>query len=127
MNPPTLLSSRAHGVVDYIFGFVLIVAPFLLGFGDDQAATWVLMIAGVGVIIVSLLTNYELGFFRLIPMPVHLTLDVAAGAFLTMSPWLFGFIDRVSMPHLLAGMVSMIVPVLTTRHPGDRPISSVGS
>lgn len=123
MKTPALLSTKAHGIIDYIFGVTLIVTPFVMGFDDDRAATWVLVIAGFGAILYSLLTDYELGVYRRIPMLAHLTLDVVAGAFLTVSPWLFGFTDRISSPHLLAGMISLIIPVLTTRYPGDRPVN----
>ena len=58
---------------------------------------------------VSLLTDYELGLFKVIPMPMHLALDAANGALLAASPWLFGFAEEVSAPHLGLGLFEIVV------------------
>ena len=60
------------------------------------------------------MTDYELGVMRVIPMPVHLGIDIASGALLALSPWLFGFADRVFWPHLVVGIFE-IGAGLTTR------------
>jgi hypothetical protein len=59
---------------------------------------------------------------------VHLLLDAASGLLLAVSPWLFGFADRVFWPHLVIGLVE-IGAALTTRTIPDtiRAPSSVGS
>ena len=108
------IPTRTHGVIDYLMGVLLIVAPYLLGFADGTAAQWVPQIVGAALIGASLLTDYELGVVRVIPMPVHLGLDVAAGLLLAASPWLFGFADRVLWPHLILGLAE-IGAGLTTR------------
>ena len=108
------IPTRAHGVIDYLTGALLVAAPYLLGFADSTAAQWVPQILGAALIGASLLTDYELGVVRVIPMPVHLVLDVAAGALLAASPWLFGFADRVWVPHVVLGLAE-IGAGLTTR------------
>jgi hypothetical protein len=108
------ISTRTHGVIDYLMGALLIVAPYLLGFADGTAAQWIPQILGVALIGAALLTDYELGAVRMIPMPIHLGLDVAAGVLLAVSPWLFGFADRVFWPHLIFGLAE-IGAGLTTR------------
>ena len=40
------------------------------------------------------MTDYELCVMRVIPLPVHLEIDIAFGALLAASPWLFGFSGR---------------------------------
>lgn len=35
------ISTRVHGVVDYLMGLLLIVAPFLFGFATGGSAQWV--------------------------------------------------------------------------------------
>jgi hypothetical protein len=37
-------------------------------------------------------------------MPIHVWIDVIAGIFLCVSPWLFDFAHRVFIPHLMIGM-----------------------
>ncbi len=111
------ISTRTHGVIDYLMGALLIVAPYILGFADGTTAQWIPQIVGAALIGASLLTNYELGVVRMIPMPVHLFLDIAAGALLAVSPWLFGFADRVFWPHLILGLLEIGAGLTTRRTP----------
>jgi hypothetical protein len=104
-------------VIDYLMGALLIVAPYLLNFADGTAAQWVLQIVGVALIGASLLTDYELGIMRMIPMPIHLGLDVAAGLLLVVSPWLFGFADRIWLPHVIFGLAEIGVGLMTRTVP----------
>ena len=112
-----VIPTRIHGMIDYGMGVLLIVAPWLLGFADGGPEQWVPVILGAGVIIYSLLTNYELGVAKVIPMPVHLWIDVAGGVVLAASPWIFGFADEVYLPHLIFGLLEIGVSLMTKRQP----------
>ena len=101
------IPTRIHGVLDYLTAGVLIAAPLMLDFRKGDARTWLPVSLGVGTIVYSLLTDYELGLVKVIPMPVHLALDAANGALLSSSPWLFGFSDEVSAPHLGIGLFEL--------------------
>lgn len=111
------ISTRVHGVLDYLMGMVLIAAPWLLGFADNTAATWVPVMLGVGVIVYSLFTDYELGVFRGLSMRAHLWLEAIAGIFLAVSPWLFGFSDSVSTPHVVIGLIEVALALTTQTVP----------
>lgn len=110
------IPTRVHGVIDYLTGALLIVAPWLLGFANGGAEQWVPVILGIVVIVYSLMTDYELGIAKLIRVPVHLMLDMGGGLLLLVSPWLFGFSEVVMWPHVLIGAMEIIVPALTERH-----------
>jgi hypothetical protein len=112
-----IISSRVHGILDYLVGILLIAAPWIFGFAFGGAETYVPVALGISAIVYSLCTNYELGAFHLIPMPAHLWLDLLSGIFLAASPWLFGFHEKVYLPHLLAGVTEIIVSLLTQRKP----------
>ncbi len=112
-----------HAYFDYIGGIILLAAPFIFGFFSvGGAAVIVPMVLGVGLILYSLLTNYELGIrgLKFIPMVAHLIFDFVASAFLALSPFLFGFIGQtpnVWLPHILAGVgVILLVLVTQTRY-----------
>src|SRR3712207_5392896 len=90
------------------------MAPFVLGFADNGPAQWVPMALGAAILIMSLITNYELSLAKVIPMPLHLSVDAAGGLLLAASPWLFGFADQVFWPHLIIGLLE-IGAALTTR------------
>ncbi len=103
------IPTRVHGVLDYVTAGVLIAAPSLLGFRKNGMQTWLPIALGVGTIGYSVLTDYELGLFKIIPMPMHLALDAANGALLAASPWLFGFAEEISAPHLGLGLFEIVV------------------
>jgi hypothetical protein len=86
-----IMPTQIHEVLDYLTGSALLAAPGLLGIKDEPRAALTLLLAGAGATAYSLLTDYELGLVRLLPMPAHLVLDAMGGALLASSPWLFGF------------------------------------
>lgn len=112
-----IISTRVHGYVDYTMGLLLIVAPYLFGFATGGPKQWLPIVLGLAAIGYSLLTRYELGVVRMIPMPAHLGLDVASGALLAVSPWLFGFADEVFWPHLILGLVAIGTAAMTQTRP----------
>ena len=113
------LPTRVHGVIDYLTGLLLVASPWLFGFADaGGAAQWLPVVLGAGAILYSLLTDYELGAVRLIPVPAHLGLDFASGALLAVSPWLFGFAGLVWLPHLLIGLFEVVISLVTRTRPG---------
>src|ERR671917_2030231 len=103
------IPTRVHGVLDYLTAGVLIAAASILSFRQNGVQRWLPIALGVGTIGYSLLTDYELGLFKIIPMPMHLALDAANGALLAASPWLFGFAEEVSAPHLGLGLFEIVV------------------
>jgi hypothetical protein len=106
-------------VLDYAVGALLIVVPYILGFADGTAAQWVPQFLGLVAIGGALMTDYELGVMRVIPMPVHLMIDIGSGALLALSPWLFGFSDRVLWPHLIVGVMEIGAGLMTRTVPED--------
>jgi len=111
-----------HGYFDYIGGIVLIAAPFLFGFFSMCGVAVILpIVLGIGLILYSLLTDYERGIpaLKFIPMPVHLILDFIASALLAASPFLFGFSNQapnVWLPHVVAGVGVIILVLVSQTH-----------
>lgn len=123
-----IISTRTHGMIDYIVGVVLILAPFIFQFANGGAAMWVPIALGIAIIVYSLMTNYELGATHSISMPAHLWMDGIGGLFLALSPWLFGFAELVYLPHLLVGIAEILVAAMTRTQPsvsytGDRSVA----
>ncbi len=112
------LPTRIHGILDYLLGALLIASPWLLGFADNEAARWVPVVLGAGVLLYSIFTDYELGVVKKIQMPVHLMLDALGGVLLAVSPWMLGFDDRVWMPHVILGVVEILTAAITNTVPG---------
>ena len=117
-----LLPTRVHGVLDYAVGGLLAASPWLLGFDKKGGpARWLPVSLGVGALAYSLLTDYEHGVTKSIPMETHLKLDKASGVLLAASPWLFGFARRVWAPHLVFGLFEVAAAMLTEPRPEGSP------
>lgn len=112
-----VIDTRLHAVLDYAVGALLIIAPYLFGLANGGIEQWLPQVLGAATIIMSLMTAYEFSFAKIIPLRVHLGVDVASGALLAVSPWLFGFAGIIWWPHLLVGLIEIVVVVLTKRQP----------
>lgn len=109
------ISTRVHGTIDYATALVLIVVPIF--FIDDAGwAAWTLIVAGVLLLGLSLLTRYEVGAIKTIPMPVHLAMDGVLGVVLIASPWIFGFADVIWWPHVAVGVLEIGAALFTEKH-----------
>jgi len=111
------ISTRAHGVLDYLMGIALIISPWVLNFNRGGAETYIPIIVGATALFYSLFTDYEMGLVKSISMKTHLTLDVLSGIFLALSPWLFGFHDTVYAPHLIFGILEIGAGLMTRTVP----------
>ena len=111
------IETKIHGYIDYLMGLFLIISPWILGFANGGAVQWVPVILGVGTIVYSLVTDYELGLLKMIPMKGHLMIDLFAGILLAASPWIFGFANEVYLPHLILGILEIGASLTTKQHP----------
>jgi hypothetical protein len=110
------IPTQVHAVLDYLTGGVLVCAPRLFGITDEPVAARVLEVAGGGATAYSMITDYELGLVKVLPMRTHLMLDAGSGALMAASPWLFGFARRGSrywLPHVLFGATEILAALST--------------
>lgn len=115
------IPTRLHAPLDYIVGVALIAAPWIFQFSDVTAATVLSVVLGIGLIVYSLLTDYELGVWRTFPMSIHNLFDIAAGALLAASPWLFGFADEGAnawAPFVVVGLAAIFLGLTTKQRGG---------
>ncbi len=110
-----MISTKIHGVIDYLVAIVLIAAPFVLGFADGGPAQYSAIGLGIFVIVYSLLTNYELGAVGIFRFRTHLILDGLFALALIASPWLLGFSDLIWWPHVVFGLAALLVIALSGR------------
>ncbi len=112
-----LVSTFAHGVCDYLIGLTLLIGiPFTGLAAGDRLDMLVPEAIGLAVLLNALVTHYELGALRLVPMPLHLAIDAAAGVLLACSPWLFQFSHAPTIswaPHVLTGAALVMLAICT--------------
>lgn len=87
---PKVIDARQHGVIDYCH------AAFFLGMAlvcrkRQPRAALAALLTGSFVLAESLLTDYPLGAFKVMPFHVHGELDTAFASMSFMVPRIFGF------------------------------------
>ncbi|OYQ36328.1 hypothetical protein CHU92_09920 [Flavobacterium cyanobacteriorum] len=107
------IDTKTHGFMDYLMGLFLIIAPWIFGLDPEAPEGMILIILGALAVLYSLMTRYELGMIKVLSMKAHLTMDILSGILLAASPWLFGFADRVYLPHLILGLIEIGAGLMT--------------
>jgi hypothetical protein len=118
-----LIPTKVHGVLDYVTGGALLAAPELFRLKDVPASAAAPRVAGAAAGAYSLLTDYELGAARVIPMRAHLALDAMSGVLLAASPWLLGYAKagrRYWLPHVAVGAMEVAVALISKDAPPPR-------
>jgi hypothetical protein len=107
-----LIPTAVHGVVDYMTAGMLFSLPRVLGF--SRRVTTLMTGAAVMTAAYSMMTRYEMGVYRRIPMPLHLTLDKMSGFLFLLSPLAF-MRERAAVKAVLAGigLFEIIVPSIS--------------
>lgn len=108
-----ILTSKSHGVLDYIFSIFLLASPTLFQMeGNLSTITYAL---GAAHLLITALTNFEVGLVKLIPFRIHGLIEiVVALALVGLAFWLnnegneFGFYYYLA----IAGVI-LIVFVIT--------------
>lgn len=108
-----VLSSRIHGISDYLIGAAFIFLPWIMGFSNYSYSPWMLMIAGIAIIVYSIMTRYEAGYIGLLSLRTHLLFDLVLGLFLMTSPFLLNFENRLSLPHIAGGALLVLLFLFT--------------
>ena len=122
MKGMRIIPTRMHGMMDYLVGIVLIASPWIFGFSDESGtAKWTFIIIGAVILATSLMTNYELGVMKVIPMHMHLWVDALAGIVLALSPWIFGYANDTGTngwaPALVIGLLELGTAAMSDPRP----------
>lgn len=107
-----LFSTKTHGVLDYLTVGQLLMLPRMLGWSKG-VTQWMTGMA-LGTLVYSLVTRYELGPFKLLPMKGHLALDAMNGALFCAAPLIFPDEDTTVKATLVGIGAFEIMASLTT-------------
>lgn len=123
MRRPTPLTSKAHGILDYMTGAQLQLLPKALGYDDDSPEAIALRAAGAAHAGYSLFTDYELGLVRRLPYRAHLALDAAWTVAIAASPFVTGASrkgPRHWVPHVAVAAFEALSLVMSETRTRDR-------
>lgn len=122
-----LLSARVHGLADYGSAFVLIAVALIVGGSGIAVASGIVL--GVGLLVVSLLTDYPLGVIKVIPFVVHSAGDYLGATALIAAPFALGFDDSdggLAAFYVVMGVALVGVSLVTDYAEPAREGSTVG-
>jgi hypothetical protein len=89
-----LMSANTHAIVEPFMAVVIIASPWIFGFSDVSEAKSVAIAVGVIMLLSGAMTQWRYSVAKIIPLPAHFATDVVLGAFLILSPFIFGFSDE---------------------------------
>lgn len=120
-----VIPSRIHTYIGLVVGVALVAAPWLLGFSDESTPTWTAVVFGVFLLANELTTTSPSSPAKIVPMRVHIIIEITTGLVLAISPWAFGFADLNAdawVPHLVVGILVAGYAFLTD--PSDDPTAA---
>jgi hypothetical protein len=106
------ISTKTHGMIDYLWATTAGAVPAALQSASRTAT--LMRRAGVASGMNALVTNYEAGAVRILPMKGHLALDILMCAVLIASPFFLPRAERryATVPILL-GAIGLLTAMLT--------------
>lgn len=108
------LPSSIHNILDYMAALVLVVAPVILKFDQvSPFAYWLSIVAGIALILYSLLTDYEFSIKKWIPFETHLISDLSIGVIFLVWPFIFGFSGLAFAYYIVMGLSLLLVVAVT--------------
>ena len=119
-----LIPTYAHGILDYLGAILLLIAPNIFGFADlNSAVEYIPRLIGFLVLFQAIVTDYELGVFRVLPFKVHKTVDIIVGLYLAVSPFIHGFSElplAYWLPHVAVGVAVLFATLISKTYPEYR-------
>ena len=109
------LPLRAHQAIEPIAAIVLIAAPWIFGFSDNDTPTTLSIIVGVIVLVTGMTTRWRMSLVKLIPLRTHFMMDLAVGVALVALPFIAGFSDHGGATRffVIAGVLELGTALMT--------------
>jgi hypothetical protein len=108
-----IINSKLHGILDYLIGFSLLI-PWITGYLTDSRDSLITGLAGSILLIYSVSTDYEFGWIRIIPMRLHLLLDLVLGLLLIIYPLVMNTREFLLSWPLFTGVALALMPVFSS-------------
>ncbi len=107
------VTRKIHAYLDYPVALSLMALPFVLGLGaTNPVAKWLAVATGVAAFILTLLTDHELGAFRVLPYWFHVAVDRLVGVTFVAAPLLLGFNGLDAWYYWANGAAVLLVTVV---------------
>jgi len=111
-----IIRTQMHAMLDYGFTVILML-PWITNYTANEKDT--IVFAGIGflTLILSLITDYEGGLIKLIPMRMHLLLDLVISIIVMAMPLFFPMVNYPYYWPVLLGGAGFLVTILSSSKP----------
>ena len=104
------VTKKIHAFLDYPVAIALVALPFILGLGSSNPlALQLSVITGIAAFVLTLLTDHQLGAYRIIPYRYHLIVDFAVALVFIAAPFIFSFEGLDAYYYWINGAAVLIV------------------
>jgi hypothetical protein len=107
------INTKLHAILDYALAFLLLL-PWIVTFNAKSPDSILFFFLGSIIIIYSLMTDYELGMVKLIPMKAHLAFDFVSGLILVLTPLLFDMYSYYMYWPAMLGVAMILLSVFSS-------------
>lgn len=101
-----LLNSKIHGFLDYVVVVFLIASPHL--FNLSATASLITYILASVHFVLTVLTNFELGLFKIVPFEIHGTIEILVSILLVIGAFVLGVIDSSVSRNFFLGVAAIV-------------------
>lgn len=85
------VTRQVHACIDYPVAISLMAMPFVLNLGSSHTlAKWLSVATGVAALVLTLLTDHELGVIKVLPYWFHVAVDRIVGLTFVTAPFVLG-------------------------------------
>jgi hypothetical protein len=113
------MSPKVHGVFDYLFAALLLLAPAIFGFAGTPAT--LSYILGIGMAGMSLVTAYPLSIAKVVPFSAHGIAELGVGALMVILAAFAGWAGAARGFYLIAGLGVAVLFLVTNYRAAERP------
>lgn len=108
------IKKEVHGVADYIYVPLVLAAPKLLKFENEQPAAGICYAMASGALAYTLCTDAPWGVAKIIPYKTHAAIDLCSGIFALAAPFILPVRKRNARTTLLLiGVTGLLIGALS--------------
>ena len=104
-----MITSRVHGILDYITVLIFALAPSL--FTLSEAGALLAYTLAIVHLLMTILTGFSSGLIKIIPFQFHGYVELIVGLLLAIAPWIIGefFSSTGQLFFSIMGVIILIV------------------
>jgi hypothetical protein len=113
-----------HALAEPFLALLLIASPWIFGYSDVDDAKALAIIVGVIMLASGAMTRWRWALAKVIPLRAHLMTDLALGALLILSPFIFGFSDEGGATRfmIIFGAIELMTALGTRWDPAEAEV-----